>query len=314
MDRVSPSRTLYDFLKTFDRLLLWGIAAVSLTCCLYNFCTAESDHARPVLNGKAAHPADRITNSPLLASLTSLPAQTAVQERFPIQEEIERLLAILKDRSASLASRQAAADTLGKLREKSAREEFTKIANDISEPLMLRYKAVRGLGGLGDDRPVPTLKAILTEPTSDRHLRVVSALALGNIASDASVAALQSAGKDPDDLIRFKVVQALGRVHNETARLLVEQAISDPDAQVQTRAIRSLGELGEKSTVATLARILHSSDDDFLKIACLTALGSINEPVSVSALQPFEQATNELLRRNAHAALARSTQKEKARK
>jgi HEAT repeat protein len=109
-------------------------------------------------------------------------------------------------------------------------------------------------------------------------------------------------------------VQALGRAHSESARLLVEQAISDPDAQVQARAIRSLGELGDKSTVATLARILHSSDDDFLKIACLTALGSINEPVSVSALQRFEQATNELLRLNAHAALARLTQKEKARK
>ncbi len=297
-------------MKTLNLWLLWGIAAVGLSLCLYLFCTAECDHALPLLNGKASHPADQISNSTLSAPLTSLLTQMAVPDASPLHGEIERLLAVLKDRSASLASRQAAADSLGRLRERSALEEFTNIANDSSEPLMLRYKAVRGLGGIGDGHAVPTLDAILTAPTSDRHLRVVSALALGNIASDASVAALQKAQKDPDELIRFKVVQALGRTHSELARLLVEQTISDPDAQVQARAIRSLGELGDKATVAILDRILLSSNDDFLKIACLTALGSINAPESVTALLHYAQTTNELLRLNAHAALARFTPKE----
>jgi HEAT repeat protein len=141
------------------------------------------------------------------------------------------------------------------------------------------------------------------------HLRVVSALALGNLGSESCVAALQRAGDDPDSMIRFKVVEALGRTRQESALDFVEGAASDPDPYVQARAIHMLGELGDKSTVGTINGILQTAPGDFISIACLTSLGSIQEPESIALLHQYENNTNELIRLNARTALQRLHQK-----
>jgi HEAT repeat protein len=250
--------------------------------------TAITYSARPNDAGRAANSGQRVAFS---------------------TNDVSRLLGILEDRSSGVAERAVAAEQLGKRREKGALEGFLRIVQDASEPILLKYKAARGLGVLGDERAVPVLAAILTDQATDNHLRVVSALALGNLGSESCVAALQRAGDDPDSMIRFKVVEALGRTRRQSALDFVEGAASDPDPYVQARAIHMLGELGDKSTVGTIRGILQTTPGDFIRIACLTSLGSMQEPESIALLHEYEHNTNELIRLNARTALQRLNQK-----
>lgn len=216
-----------------------------------------------------------------------------------------RLLQILKDRTASVADRAAAADALGKMGVKESVEPLQQILGDSSEALTLKYKAARALGVINDEKAVPTLSALLGNQTTDRHLRVVSALALGNLGTTDALQALGRAEQDSDSLIRFKVVQALETSHDSTSREIVAKALSDSDIYVQARAIHTLGKLGGDSSITTVNQILHSTESDFIRIACFTALGNINQQEAVTILRQYENHTNQLLSLNARAALQR---------
>lgn len=216
-----------------------------------------------------------------------------------------RLLQVLKDRTANLADRTAAADALGKMGVKEAVEPLQQILGDNSEALTLKYKAARALGVINDEKAVPTLSALLENQTTDRHLRVVSALALGNLGTTDALQALGRAEQDSDSLIRFKVVQALETSHDSTSREIVVKALSDSDIYVQARAIHTLGKLGGESSITTVNQILRSTESDFIRIACFTALGDINQQEAVTILRQYENHTNQLISLNARAALQR---------
>ena len=198
----------------------------------------------------------------------------------PTQSDRDQLLRILEDRSAKPEERAVAADKLGKDREAEAADALLHVVQDGSEADILRYKAARALGVLKDERAVPVLSAILRNQSADRHLRVISALALGNLGTEDSFQALRAVANDPESLIRYKALQALERAPNKSNRETVKKALSDPDPYVQARAIHTLGKLGDKATVGTLDQILRSTQSDFIKIACLTALGNIKEAES----------------------------------
>ena len=267
--------------------------------------TVNTDHPEitesPILSTSDAPKPDHITRTNPIESENAALLRVAPKS----DEDARRLLSILKDRARTAAERAGAADELGKLRAKVAFETFIQIVQDGSEPISLKYKSARGLGVLGDERAVSVLSAILTNQNADNHLRIVSALALGNLGSEACVATLQRAGGDPDSMIRFKVVEGLGRTHKKSALEFVERATADPDPHVQARAIHSLGELGDKSIIGNIREILQATQSDFIRIACLTALGSIQEPESIFLLREYENETNQLIRLNAQAALQR---------
>lgn len=216
-----------------------------------------------------------------------------------------RLLQVLRDRTANLADRAAAADALGKMGVKEAVEPLQQILGDNSEALSLKYKAARALGVINDEKAVPTLSVLLGNQTTDRHLRVVSALALGNLGTTDALQALGRAEQDSDSLIRFKVVQALEKSQDSTSREIVVKALNDSDIHVQARAIHTVGKLGGESSITTVSQILHSTESDFIRIACFTALGDINQQEAVTILRQYENHTNQLLSLNARAALQR---------
>jgi HEAT repeat protein len=225
--------------------------------------------------------------------------------------ECDQLLKILLDRNAKAEERAVAADRLGRAREKAAADAMLEVVQDGAEADILRYKAARALGVLKDKRAVPLLTGLLGSQSADRHLRVVSALALGNLGTEDSFVALRAAASDPDSLIRYKALQALQRTPNSSNRDTVEKALSDLDPYVQASAIHTLGKLGDKATVGTLDEILRSTQSDFIKIACLTALGNIRESESVDLLRRYEGNTNQLLSLNARTALRRLNQTER---
>lgn len=216
-----------------------------------------------------------------------------------------RLLEIVRDSTASLDERAAAIDALGKMGTKESAETLQQILGDDSEALPLKYKAARALGMINDDKAVPLLSTLLTNQTTDRHLRVVCALALGNIGTTDALRTLGNTEQDSDSLIRFKSVQALEKSNTSMSRAIIAKALTDSDIYVQARAIHTLGKLGDDSSITTVDQILHSTESDFIRIACFTALGNINRQEATTILREYEYHTNQLLSLNARAALQR---------
>jgi HEAT repeat protein len=165
--------------------------------------------------------------------------------------------------------------------------------------MSLRFEAVWALGVTGDYQTVSVLSSILSDPEANRHLRVVSALALGELGTDDCVAALAGALNDPETSIRFKAIQALGHTRKPSALALVAQELADPDAFVQACAIHALGEIGKQSSVPMISRILHTTQSDFIKLACLTALSNIPCDTSKSLLLQYQVSTNPIVCLNA---------------
>ena len=291
-------------------VLVGALALVGLLCLVSLVFTR--DPVEPARNGNSESarqplPTERSPAKVGLATNTLARAAAAREASStpPTQSDRDQLLRILEDRSAKPEERAVAADKLGKDREAEAADALLHVVQDGSEADILRYKAARALGVLKDERAVPVLSAILRNQSADRHLRVISALALGNLGTEDSFQALRAVANDPESLIRYKALQALERAPNKSNRETVKKALSDPDPYVQARAIHTLGKLGDKATVGTLDQILRSTQSDFIKIACLTALGNIKEAESVALLRQYEGNTNQLLSLNARTALRR---------
>ena len=297
------------------RPLIWAVVVACLLCIAF-FALNHGD-GEPRVSGKLtatnqrlAHPAKLV----LASSSHEHTNQNAEHEKrnpgssppAPAQPaDSAHLIQTLKDRTASLADRAAAADALARMGEKDAVEALQQILGESSEALALKYKAARALGVLNDEKAVPTLSALLANQATDRHLRVVSALALGNLGTTDALQALGRAEQDSDSLIRFKVVQALEKSHDSTSREIVAKALRDSDIYVQARAIHTLGKLGGESSITTVNQILHTTESDFIRIACFTALGDMNRQQAATILRQYENHTNQLLSLNARVALRR---------
>src|ERR1017187_10019544 len=227
---------------------------------------------------------------------------------FALPADQAGLLRVLGDRSAKTEVRCAAADKLRQLGAKESAGLLLEILQDKSEPLSLRYKAARAVGVVGDESAETVLASLAAEQGADRHLRVVSVLALGDFGDSNALNALAQAEQDPDSLIRFKAVQALEKKDNVAGREIVEKALGDTDIYVQARAIQTLGKIGGQPAVRTIDGVLQTTESDFIRIACLTALGDSSGPEAVAILSRYENNTNELLSANARAALLRLKQ------
>ena len=164
------------------------------------------------------------------------------------------------------------------------------------------------MGVVGDESAEKVLASLAGEQGADRHLRVVSVLALGNFGDKNALNALAQAEQDPDSLIRFKAVQSLEKKDNAAGREIVEKALGDSDVYVQARAIQTLGKIGGQPVVRTIDGVLQTTESDFIRIACLTALGNNSGPEAVAILSRYENNTNQLLSANARAALQRLKQ------
>ena len=221
------------------------------------------------------------------------------QGEQPPSDRVGAYLYALTNRNVDVKRRMEAAISLGQEKIVTASSQLLTVCKNTSEPIELRYKAARALGVMEVAIATSSLRNIMLDKEENRHLRVISALALGNIGSDACVDALKELYTDDDATLRYKAVQGLDKTGNASAYPSVLGALKDKDRTVQARAIHAIGAVGDDSSVGLLSELIESSDDTFLQIACLTALGQLGGSEAITVLENYRDDSNELLRINA---------------
>lgn len=234
-------------------------------------------------------------------SFESRPNETKSVIESP--KKIDKLINTLKDKANSAETRIDAANKLIGIQAKESFEPLDEIVKNDSEEIRLRYKIARGFGVLDDERAVPTLSELLSDSLEDQHLRIISALALGKIGGDNATQALLDSLYDKDASIRFKVLQALESINNPEVAVNLIDHLKDPDKYVRANALYALGELGDSSYVPFIKDVLDNTEDGFIKIGCIDALGKIGGEEALIILNDYKEHPNQLVRLNTEKAL-----------
>ena len=140
-----------------------------------------------------------------------------------------------------------------------------------SENTMVRKKAINYLGEKRTKAAVPLIIEILNMDQS-KAIRLSSIVALGNIGESSSVEALIELLKERDDEIRNEAIRVLGSIKDPRAVRPLLDILYDKD--VQLTVIWALGNIGEKSTVPVLTRLL-SHEDKFVRYNAAQSLKKI---------------------------------------
>lgn len=147
----------------------------------------------------------------------------------------------------------------------------------------VRRAAANSLGNLRSRTAVPALIAAMAD--RNKEVRRAVCEALGNIRDARAVAALSRALNDDDPEVRNHALDALGEF-TETEEISVQQiAPSAQDARADTRAkaAEMLGEIGDRSAIPILQRLLKDTSADVRRQA-VEALGKMKDSGSGSAM------------------------------
>lgn len=213
-----------------------------------------------------------------------------------MNKEIFSLIAVLEDRSTLFnninikelkkheieelkkheAERIKAANKLRKLKAREALEVFERITMDNTESNSLRDEAIRGLGEIGGEQYIPIFSSVLEDAKLDVNLRITASFVLGKFNSIEAVEALSRGIHDEDNNIRFKSIQCLGETKNSAAIQYILEGLNDSDIYVKHISIVSLGNMGAYSSVQKIKEVFNTSNDGFIKEACLNAIEKLS--------------------------------------
>ena len=150
-------------------------------------------------------------------------------------QNLETSLSLLKVALADIEPdvQAAAADSIGALKLTQAYEELESLYRRTPEWLV-SFSVIAALGELGDPRSFDLLKEALT---SDSDLVKTAAIgSLGELGDVRAVELLTPYAANPDWQIRYRVVQALGRLNTPEARSTIEVMSHDETEQVAKQA------------------------------------------------------------------------------
>lgn len=166
----------------------------------------------------------------------------------------------------------------------------------------VRRAAANSLGNLRSRTAVPALIAAITDRNKDVRHAVCEAL--GNIRDARAVDALSRALKDEHPDVRHAALDALGEF-TESEEITAQQiAPSAQDARAETRAkaAEMLGEIGDRSALPILQRLLRDASADVRRQA-VEALGKMQDAGSSTQLMPLIRDSDADVRREALNAL-----------
>lgn len=133
--------------------------------------------------------------------------------------------------------RAAAADSIGALQLTEAFEDLKEVYEKTDEWL-IRFSIVAALGELGDARAFEVLESALT---SDNELVQTAAIgALGELGDQRALPLILPFASDGDWQVRYRVVQALGRMTAPEAQQQLETLANDPFEPVALEAKNQL--------------------------------------------------------------------------
>ncbi len=160
-----------------------------------------------------------------------------------------------------------------------AKDLIRRLSNDTekylkdleSENIMVRKKAINYLGEKRTKAAVPLIIEILNTG-QPKTIRLSSIAALGNIGESSSVEALIGLLEERDDEIRNAAIRVLGSIKDPRAVRPLLDILYDKD--VQLTVIWALGNIGSKSAIPVLTRLL-SDEDKFVRYNTAQSLKKI---------------------------------------
>ena len=182
------------------------------------------------------------------------------------RQAVERALQAAGARALP-ALREALSHPSPRVRTRAA-EALTQLGDSAVETALVgltgqqpeqRAAAAHTLGTLKAARGEEALSERLLHD-SDGAVRVAAALALGQIATEAAVQALERASSSEAAPIRTAVAQALGIAHAPSALNTLVHLLADPEPRVRASAAAALGVLGDERAVPALQE--HRDDQD----------------------------------------------------
>ncbi|HTL89457.1 MAG TPA: HEAT repeat domain-containing protein [Leptolyngbya sp.] len=151
------------------------------------------------------------------------------------RQDLETALSLLKTALADVEPdvQAAAADSIGALKLTQVYEELETLYHQTPEWLV-SFSVIAALGELGDPRSFDLLKEALN---GDNDLVKTAAIgSLGELGDVRAVELLIPYATNPDWQIRYRVVQALGRLNTPEARSTIATLVQDETEQVAKEA------------------------------------------------------------------------------
>jgi HEAT repeat protein len=200
-------------------------------------------------------------------------------ERPALRTRAERML-----QSDDVALVTMAAWALGELEDHGSVEPLQAIL-DHSSP-RVRMTAAWALGEIEDAHAVRKLLPLLHD--RETGVRWAAAGALGNIEDvEAAPALEQLLGNEPDREVRLQAIEALGNIEAARSAAPLARVIAGNDPELALAAARAIGNLDDlEHAPPELVRAASSPDPD-MRRAVVSALSSIEDPGTVSALLPL---------------------------
>ncbi len=125
--------------------------------------------------------------------------------------------------------------------------------------------------------------ARVTGGTADERIASISELAAGG-GRGAARAIAEAAGNDPDARVRQVALMSLQRLLGPEVRSAVEAGTRDPVADVRSAAAGTLAVYDDGAAAARLAELAREDASLPVRLAALTAMGSMRTPEALVAL------------------------------
>ncbi len=180
-------------------------------------------------------------------------------------------------RGGDVDVRWMAAVALGDIADPAAVPALLEALND--EDAYVRSRVALALAAIG--KPAETV-LITGLSTGNKRVRWGAALALGRIGGEVATSALIDALCAPDEDMRRQTASALEDMGEAAIPTLIAMLrVSDPD--IRREVIATLIQIGKPAT-PSLAVALRTSRDPRIRAGAALALGGINDPAAVDAL------------------------------
>ncbi len=207
-----------------------------------------------------------------------------------------QVLPLLKGKQDD-ATRIAAADLLGKLKDNRATPDLLRIAKTPATSAA----AVSALASIADPRAKGELLAAIKSATFSSEVRSQAAVALGRIGGDDCIQALVATMNEDDLLLREGVVRGMAQAGAPGINALMSQ-IAHPDQSRHRLAIDALGTIRNGLSVPALTTLLRNPDAA-VRGQAATALGVTRATSAVGPLVAALSDSNPSVGYNASLAL-----------
>ncbi|MEW6557433.1 MAG: HEAT repeat domain-containing protein [Elusimicrobiota bacterium] len=243
-------------------VLLTCLLAYSLTCCLY---AETKKNATTKASPKYETKKSTATTKPdTSANIEKLKDKNWIIRRNAAitlgteknKKAVVPLINLLKDNNTEV--RRCAAIALGEIGDKKAVPHLIKALNDTDGGMII--DSASSLGKLNDPSAIDGLLKLLSDGRP--VIRITGLKALFSFKDDIKISsAVISCINDEAEGVRILAIQQAASLKLKSAIPNLIKNLSDVNLKVKVETIKALGEIGDKSTIEPLKKILVTEDE-----------------------------------------------------